>query len=337
MILTWSRIPLKLARTFKTATARRTDKETLCVRIVHEGIVGWGEAAPVDTYQQTLEGAEATLAAVAASLRGDPLNVERIVDGLLRRFDDQRATVSAIDAALHDWIGKRFGIATTRWLGLDPTDIPLTSFTIGIDELETIAEKVREADAYPILKIKLGTARDEEVLSTIREIAPEKVLRADANTAWSVEEALDRLSILAAWGVEFVEQPIPPGDNAGLRRLKEAAVCPIVADESCVRPADVVALAGCVDGVNIKLSKCGGIREALKMIRLARALGMKVMLGCMVESSLGIAAAAQLAPLADWLDLDGHLLLSEDPFTGIGGAGGRLCVGLRPGLGVRRV
>ncbi|MFQ6048139.1 MAG: enolase C-terminal domain-like protein, partial [Phycisphaerae bacterium] len=140
---------------------------------------------------------------------------------------------------------------------------------------------------------------------------------------------------VAAFNVEFVEQPIPPGAPASLAALRQAGIVPIVADESCVRPADVVALAGCVDGVNIKLSKCGGLRQALKMIHLARGLGLKIMLGCMVQSSLGIAAAAQLAPLADWLDLDGHLLLANDPFVGIGGHAGRLDLSNRPGLGIR--
>lgn len=339
MELSWSRIFLRLAGSFRTAQAKRTDKETLWVQVSHQGVSGWGEAVPMDTYHQTLESAEGALAGIAARFRDgyhdDPWMVDRLVSDLLGRHDDQRATVAAVDAAIHDWIGKRAGISTARWLGLDPARIPLTSYTIGIDDPEAVATKVREAASYPILKVKVGTPYDEQILSLVREQAPEKVIRVDANAAWTAAEAIGKLPMLAAHGVEFVEQPIPPGDRDGLRRIREAGVLPIVADESCVRAGDVATLAGCVDGINIKLSKCGGIREALKMIHIARGVGLKVMLGCMIESSLGIAAAAQLAPLADWLDLDGHLLLANDPFSGLGGSGGRLTVGARPGLGVQ--
>ncbi len=336
MDVSWSRISLKLAGRFDTAVAQRQDKETLWVRISHRGIEGWGEAVPMDTYGQTLASAESALAATGPLLLGDdPMNVEEIVAMLVTEFDDQRATVAAVDAAIHDWIGKRLNVPTCRWLGLDSAGLPLTSYTLGIDEPDAIAERVRAAASYPIFKVKVGTPRDEEILSLIRTLAPDKTIRVDANTAWSVDEALDRMRSLSRYDIEFVEQPIPPGDNDGLRRLKEAGICPVVADESCVRPEDVMALAGCVDGINIKLSKCGGIRQALEMVHLARRFGMKVMLGCMIESSLGIATAAQLASLADWLDLDGHLLLSADPFTGIGGECGRLRVGGGPGLGAR--
>ncbi|MFQ5430680.1 MAG: dipeptide epimerase [Phycisphaerae bacterium] len=337
MKLSWEHLALRSAAPFRTARATRTDRQTLWVRLEHAGIEGWGEAAPMDTYGQTPESAATALRAIAQTLPDEPWAVESIVEGLLRRFDDQRATVAAVDAAIHDWIGKRCALPVVKWLGLDPRRAPLTSYTIGLDEADRIAEKVRRAAAYPIFKVKVGTDQDEETLSIIRRHAPDKIIRVDANTAWTVDEALRRIARLVEYDIEFVEQPIPAGDPAGLRTLRDARLCPIVADESCVRPADVVALAGCVDGVNIKLSKCGGLREAIRMIHLARGLGMKVMLGCMIESSLGIAAAAQLAPLADWLDLDGHLLLAHDPFTGLGGEGGRLRIGEAAGLGVRPV
>lgn len=343
MELTWSRITLRLANPFRTAAVTRSDKETLWVKIARDGIKGWGEAAPVNTYDQTLESAESTLAQIQHRLRDasshlgdDPLNVETITRNLVTDFSDQLATVAAVDAAIHDWIGKRFGISVSKWLGLDPNHIPTTSFTIGIDDPERVVERVRKAVSYPILKIKLGSPQDEQTLAMIRKTAPDKRIRVDANMAWSASEALDKLPKMVAHGVEFVEQPVPRDDLAGLRLLHEAGICPIFADESCVRPADVVALQGCVDGINIKLSKCGGIREAMKMIHLARGFDMKIMLGCMIESSLGIAAAAQLAPLVDYLDLDGHLLLSEDPFTGLGGKRGRLTMGVSPGLGVQQ-
>ena len=337
MDLSWRRIHLKLTSPFRTASAERTDKKTICVRLEHRGVEGWGEVVPMDTYGQSLESAEDALREIARHLAGDDLNpfhVEPIVEHLLSRFDGQRAAIAGVDAALHDWIGKKLDLPVSEYLGLDPSKAPATSFSIGIDEPNAIREKTRAAEAFPILKVKVGADRDEQTLAIIREIAPRKTIRVDANMAWSVEQALERIPRLAEYDIEFVEQPIPAGDNEGLRTLRDAAICPIVADESCIRPSDVPGLAGCVDGINIKLSKCGGVREALKMIHIARSLDMKIMLGCMIEGSLGIAAAAQLAPLADWLDLDGHLHLSQDAFTGFGGTCGRLRIGQSPGLGV---
>lgn len=321
---------------FRTAKAVRTDKETIWVKIQHEGIEGWGEAVPMDTYRQTLESSEQTLGTAQAILvNRDPRHVEDLSNELVARFPDQLATVAAIDAAIHDWIGKHYNISTAVWLGLNPVKVPTTSFTIGIDTPGIVAEKTKAAADFPILKVKVGIPEGDAALRVIREVAPTRIIRVDANMGWAVDAALAELPRLREARVEFVEQPIPANDPAGLRRLKEAAIVPIMADESCVLPDDVVRLARCVDGINIKLGKCGGIRPAMKMIHLARGFGMKVMLGCMIESSLGIAAAAQLAPLVDYLDLDGHLLIKDDPFTGLGGQGGRLTVGQGPGLGVQ--
>jgi L-alanine-DL-glutamate epimerase-like enolase superfamily enzyme len=198
-------------------------------------------------------------------------------------------------------------------------------------------QKVREAAGYPILKLKVGTARDEEILRMIRDEAPEKTLRVDANTAWTAKEAIRRIPMLEEFGVEFVEQPLPPGDLEGLRLVRKASRLPIVADESCEVAEDVPRLAGAVDGVNIKLAKCGSLREAVRIVHAARAHGMSVMIGCMIESTLGIAAALQLTPLVDYVDLDGAALLAEDPFTGPGMEGdGRLRFNHTPGLGVTR-
>lgn len=335
MQLTWSHISLSLAGSFRTAKATRGDKKTLWVKVTQDNIVGWGEAAPVDTYHQSLESAEKALSAIAPLLsERHPLEIEDTIGLLTDRFGDQLAAVAAVDAALHDWAGKRFGVPTWQWLGLKPAGSYQTSYTIGLDEPRAVASRVKAAADFPILKLKLGGPEDEAIVAAVRELAPSKIIRVDANTAWTVEQALTLLPRMKGYGVEFVEQPLAASDRDGLRRLKEAGVCPIVADESGVRPSDVPGLAGCVDGVNIKLSKCGGIREAIKMIHLARGIGLKIMLGCMIESALGISAALQLAPLADWLDLDGHLLLANDPFSGVGGAGGRLTLSARPGLGV---
>jgi len=339
MNLSWSRIPLTLRRPFRTATALRTTKQTLWLRLRHKNLEGWGEAVPVDTYGQTLESAEAALPTIAGCLdvSSEPRSVpeiERIVDELLTAVPSERATIAAVDAALHDLLGKSLGVPTWQLFDLNPKNMPRTSFTIGIDDLNTIEAKVLEAADFPILKVKLGTTNDEQILATVRRVAPEKTLRVDANTAWPADELIDRARMLARWNVEFVEQPVPRGDLSGLRRLKAANILPVMADESCVTPADVTKLAGCVDGINIKMSKCGGLTEARRMIRLAREQGMKVMLGCMIESSLGIAAAAHLGPMVDYLDLDGHLLLSDDPFEGLGGQHGRLTLTAAPGLGL---
>jgi L-Ala-D/L-Glu epimerase len=334
MRLSWHRQDLRLHRPFTTARGTQATKQTIVVAVTHDGITGLGEAVPVRYYGQSLETAQRALAGMGALLGDDPFRLQTILEELLKRFGDQRATVAAVDFALHDWIGKRLGVPVWRLLGLDPGRAPQTSFTIGIDEPETIAEKVNEAAAYSVLKVKLGTAFDEQILQTVRRVAPGKPVRVDANAGWTADSAIDKIRMCAEYGVEYVEQPIPPGDLAALRRLRDAQVLPIVADESCVLPTDVAPLCGCVDGVNIKLDKCGGIREGLRMIHTARTLGMKVMLGCMIGSSLYISALAQLSPLADWLDLDGHLLLDADPFAGLGFADGYLKLSDKPGLGV---
>jgi L-alanine-DL-glutamate epimerase-like enolase superfamily enzyme len=334
MRLSWHRQDLHLHRPFTIARGTEVRKQTLVVELEHDGVRGLGEAVPTDYYGQTLDSAERTLAAIGPLLGDDPFNLQAILGRLYARFDDQLASVAAVDFALHDWLGKRMGLPTWRWLGLDADAAPPTSFTIGIDDPERVIEKVQEAAACPILKVKLGTGFDEQILRAVREAAPQKTVRVDANAAWTADCALDRVRMCARYGVEYVEQPVPPGDFATLKRLRDARILPIVADESAVRAGDVANLVGCVDGINVKLDKCGGIRAGLHMIDAARVLGMKVMLGCMIGSSLYIAALAQLSPLADWLDLDGHLLLTDDPFEGLGFASGRIVLSRRSGLGV---
>ncbi|MCK6482689.1 MAG: dipeptide epimerase [Phycisphaerae bacterium] len=336
MILTWRRARRTLKHPFETAHGRRDFQETVLVNLETHGITGVGEGCPSRLYGHTLESIEATLARIAPLLvLRDPFHIEHILDELLASYDDQRAAVAAVDMALHDWIGKRLDIPTIRWLGLDPARAPRTDITIGIDAPETIARKVREAAGFPCFKVKVGVPNELEILRTIRREAPDTPMRVDANCGWTADDAETRMRAVCEFGVELVEQPVAADDHATLRRLCALRLAPIIADESCIRPADVPKLAGVVDGVNIKLNKCGGIREARKMIYLARTVGLRVMLGCTSESSVGVAAAAQLAPLADWIDLDTHLLVTDDPFEGLGGDQGRLAIGAGPGLGVR--
>ena len=334
MKLTWHRRHLHLRHPFNIARNQRstgTGKEVLLVQIEHDGQVGWGEAAPLAYYQQSLESAERVFAEARGMLGDDPFALDAMLDPIRMRFAGQPA---AIDGALHDLIGKLRGVPVWKLLGLDPSRAPPTSLTIGIDDPVTIARKVRQAHRFGILKIKVGTRDDDAILSAVRREAPNKVLRVDANGGWSSSNVLERCRCAASYGVELIEQPTPAGDHDALPAVRSAGMAPLIADESCVGIDDVPPCVGLFDGINIKLSKCGGIRQAVRMIYAARAAGLKVMLGCMVETSVGIAAAAHLAPMADYLDLDGHLLLADDPFEGIGGHGGRLTLTERPGFGV---
>jgi len=219
-------------------------------------------------------------------------------------------------------------------LGLDPARTPPTSFSIGIDAPEVIRAKMAEADPFRILKVKVGTPNDIETLSIVRECAPDKRIRVDANGGWSPEEAADRIAELAPFDIELVEQPIAAGRLGALAGLTRLSGTTVIADEDCVVPADVPRLAGVVHGVNVKLSKCGGIRRALAMIHAARACGLKVMLGCMIETSLGISAAAQIASSVDYVDLDAHLLLEADHYRGLKLSDGVVRPRRHPGLGV---
>jgi L-Ala-D/L-Glu epimerase / N-acetyl-D-glutamate racemase len=303
-----------------------------------DGLEGWGEADPSSYYGETYETVVTTLKKLERHLPEDPFDLEGAEARFAQVVPRNGAARSALSAALHDLIGKRLGQPLWRMWGLDPRKAPVSSFTIGIDTAEKIRAKVQEADAYPILKIKLGTDRDEEILKTIRGIT-DKSLRVDANAGWTVKRAIQMLPILKEYGVEFVEQPLPPDDLEGLAQVRRQATAhdlPIVVDESCIVASDIPRVAGAADGINIKLAKCGSLREALRMIAVARAHGMLVMVGCMIETSLGITPAAHFTPLVDAADLDGAALTVDDPFVGATIAGGQIRLPSEPGLGVRR-
>lgn len=309
------------------------------VRLVdRDGVEGWGEADPSSYFGETLETVLAAFQRLAPQLPRDPFDLEGAEARFAHAVPDNAAARAALSAALHDLAGKRLGQPLWRLWGLDPARAPRSSFTIGLDTPQRMRAKIAEADSYPILKIKLGTERDEEILRTVRD-ATTKPLRVDANGGWTVARAREMLPRLAAAGVEFLEQPLPPGDLQGLAEVRRHAHThglPIVVDESCLIAADIPRLAGRADGINIKLAKCGSLREALRMIATARAHGLLVMVGCMIETSLGITAAAHFTPLVDAADLDGAALTVDDPFVGASIAGGEIRLPTEPGLGVRR-
>jgi L-alanine-DL-glutamate epimerase-like enolase superfamily enzyme len=320
--------------------ARGGSSEYRVVRVVvtdADGAEGWGEASPNRFYGESVQSVGEALARFAPLLEtADPWALEDVEGALNATIGRNGSAKSAVSAALHDLVGKRLGVPLYRLWGLDPTKAPRSSFTIAIaateDELE---RRVAEAAEYPVLKIKLGTDRDEAIVAAVRRAAPDKTLRVDANAAWTPKHALEMIDRLVDHGIEFVEQPVPAHDLDGLRYVRERSRLPVIADESCVTASDIPRLAGAVDGINIKLSKCGGLREAMRMIATARAHNLLVMAGCMVESSLGITAAAHFAPLLDFADLDGAALLRDDPHDGATIQGGIIHVPNRPGLGVR--
>jgi L-alanine-DL-glutamate epimerase-like enolase superfamily enzyme len=331
--LTYEPVELRLKHTFTISRSSMDVARNVIVRLEHDGIEGIGEAPPSRFYGQDQESVVAALEKMKDELGPDPFLIEDIVEHLSTEFPGDSAAVAAVDMALHDYLGKKLNAPLWKILGLNPENTPLTSYTIGIDTTEKMLEKVREAPQYPILKVKVGTERDDEILSAIRG-ETDRVIRVDANAAWDADEAIERIYALAAYDLEFVEQPVPPGDPESLRRIRESVDIPIIADESSVVPADVPALTGCVDGINIKLSKCGGIRRALKMIHAAKSAGLKVMLGCMIESSIAITAAAHLSPLVDYADLDGNLLIANDVAAGVKVKEGKLLLPDGPGLGL---
>ncbi len=303
-----------------------------------DGLEGWGESNPTPYYGETAQTVCAALDVYRAAVEAAdaPFAVQEIERACENDLGGNASARAAISAALYDLMGKRLGVPVYRLWGLDPSQAPRTSFTIGIDEPDVIRQRVKDAEQYPILKIKVGTDRDEETLTVVREQAPDKIIRVDANTAWNAKQAVANIEKLSRFDLEFVEQPLPADDIEGLKFLRDRSPLPIIADESCLTARDIPRLVGAVDGINIKLAKCGGPSEALRMIHIARAHNMSIMLGCMVESSLGIAAAAQLAPLIDYADLDGAALLAEDPFSGLDISNGRLHLSAEPGLGVTR-
>jgi L-alanine-DL-glutamate epimerase-like enolase superfamily enzyme len=329
-------LELRTRHPFIIARGGQSDYRTVWVRLRDEdGHEGWGEAAPTKFYGETPESVMSALNYYAAAMPADPFDIEEAERRWELSLRGNPSARSALSAALHDLVGKRLEVPLYRLWGLDPAKAPRSTFTIGLDTPERIRAKVVEAAEYPILKIKLGTERDVEILRAIRD-ATDKELRVDANCGWTVKRAIAMLPVLAEFGVTVLEQPLPPNELDGLAAITRRADIPVIADESCKTAVDIPPLVGKVDGINIKLAKCGSLREALRMIAVARAHGMMVMVGCMIESSIGITAAAHFTPLVDIVDLDGAALLANDPFAGAGIGGGQVSLPAGPGLGLRR-
>jgi L-alanine-DL-glutamate epimerase-like enolase superfamily enzyme len=331
-------VRLNLRHTWTTTMSSSTYRDVLLVRYTRDGITGVGEGAPIVRYHEDAEGAKKVVDGLADFLAtADPMKFDKLNAEILRRVESEWAAKAAIDIAIMDWVGKRLGIPLHRLLGLDPADTPLTTFSIGIDTPEITRQKTREADIYPLLKVKVGLDTDEATIEAVRSVT-KKPLRVDANEGWKDKEvALRKIQWLETQGVEFIEQPLPSSMFEETRWLRERVNMPIIADEACLRPADIPKLAEAYDGVNIKLDKAGGVLQAYRMIQIARALGLKTMLGCMISSSVTVTAAAQLSPLVDFADLDCNLLVANDPYKGVTVKNGKLVLPDGPGLGVTAV
>lgn len=333
-------IPYELAlkHSFNLASMSRTSTPGVQVCIRMDSVCGYGEASMPPYLGESVESVMSFLDKVDPGRLSNPFAMDEIHAYLDSIAPGNNAAKAAVDIALHDLTGKLMGKPWYRIWGLDGSRTPMTSYTITNDTPEVLESKMAEAEPYGIWKVKMGVPGDRELIQTIRKRTSRPIC-VDVNQGWkSKEEALENIEWLAAQGnVLFVEQPMDKHDMAGHRWLKERSPLPLVADEAVQTIGDIPALAGSYDGINIKLMKCGGLHEAYRMAILARGLGMKVMIGCMTETSCAVSAAAQLAPLADWADLDGNLLISNDPFSGMQIKQGRITLDEAPGIGIKRV
>ncbi len=326
---------LQLKHTWTTVMSSSTHRDTFFVEFHKDGITGVGEGAPIIRYNESAESAKAAIDGIAPYLEScDPGQYAKVMHEVFARVKGEWAAKAAVDIAILDWASQRLGTPLHRMFGLDPADAPVTTFSIGIDRPEVIRQKVAEAKDYPLLKIKVGLDNDEEIMSAVRAVT-NKPLICDANEGFrSKEAAVEKINWLASQGVQLIEQPLPAANLGDMNWIRERVKIPVIADEACLHPEDIPKLAPHFDGVNVKVDKCGGLQEALRMIHMARALGLKVMIGCMVSSSVAITGAAQLSPLVDYADLDGNLLIGNDPYTGVLVRNGKLVLPQRPGLGL---
>jgi len=327
---------LQLKHAFTLSTSSRTTTPVMLTEIDYDGITGYGEASMPPYLGESHETVAKFLSLLNLSQFTDPfllVDILQYVDGVL---PGNYAAKASVDIALHDLIGKLVGEPFYRLFGLNPSLAPLTSFTIGLDTPEIIKQKVAEAEPYKVLKVKLGRDNDREMVEVIRSLT-DKPLCVDANQGWKDRSyALDMAGWLKDKGVIFLEQPMPKEMRDDIAWLTQKSPLPVVGDEAIQNVADLIDNREVYSGINIKLMKCGGLNAAMKMINVARAFGMKVMIGCMTETSCAVTAAAQLSPLVDWCDLDGNLLISNDPFEGLKIVDGKVSIPDKPGIGVTK-
>ncbi|WP_435197078.1 dipeptide epimerase [Natronomonas sp. EA1] len=339
MNATFERHTLELEEPFTIARGTQETVENVVVRIEDDGEVGLGAAAPSTHYGETADTVEAVLPRLFEALDrlDSPLEFERAHAEMAHVINDNPAAKAAVDIALHDLAAKQLGVPGYRLLGLDPAETVTSSFTVGLADTPAMRRKAEDAVAagYDTLKVKLGTGHDLKIMDAIRTAAPDATVRVDANEAWSPREAVSKIEALVAYDVEFVEQPVAAENHEGCKYVYERAALPIAADESCLTATDIPRVAEMADIANAKLMKTGGVRPAVKLLHTAKAHGLETMLGCMIETNLAIAAGVHLSPLLDYADLDGSLLLADDPYGGPTFEGGHIDLTdvTRPGLG----
>jgi L-alanine-DL-glutamate epimerase-like enolase superfamily enzyme len=327
---------LMLRHTWTTSMSSSQYRDTVMVEYSRDGILGFGEGAPIVRYKEFPDSAMRAIEDIANAITsGDPWKYRKHLVQIRQALgQSQHAAMAAIDIAIFDWIGKKLNMPVYRIFGIDPADAPITDFSIGIDTPEITRQKTREAEDFPVLKVKVGLDTDEATIEAVRSVT-NKPIRVDANEGWTnKEEAIRKINWLESQGVQYVEQPMPAHMIKETRYVRSRVHLPIFADEACTDITMIPQLKDAYDGINVKLDKSGGMLEACRWIETARAMNMKVMLGCMVSSSCSVTAAAHLSPLVDYADLDGNLLLANDPWRGVRVEKGKLILPDGPGLGL---
>ncbi len=334
MKLTFEPYTLELKHTFTISTNSRTSTPVVLTKIEHEGIIGYGEASMPPYLGESHETVLKFLSKINLEQFPDPFQLDEILNYVDNIDQKNTAAKASIDIAMHDLVGKLINQPWYKIWGFNKSTTPFTTFTIGIDTDEIIKQKVVEAEEYKILKIKLGSDNDKNIVNTIRSVS-DKILAVDINQGWTDREfALDMIYWLKERNVKMIEQPMPKNQIDDIAWITEKSPLPIFADEGVQRLDDVISTKGVYSGINIKLMKCTGLREAHKMLTLAQALNMKVMIGCMTETSCAITAASQLSPQAEWADLDGNLLIKNDPYSGTKIVNGKISLNDNPGIGL---
>jgi L-Ala-D/L-Glu epimerase len=335
MILRFRPFELQMKHVFTLAAGSRSTTPVMLTEITSGGITGYGEASMPPYLGETHATASLFLSKVDLSSFESPYLMEDILQYIDQIAPGNYAAKASVDIALHDLAGKMIGLPWYKIWGLNPDHTPHTSLTIGIDKPEVVISKVREASGFKILKVKLGSDNEREMISAVRSVT-RVPLFVDVNQGWTDrQEALDRIFWLKEQGVVFIEQPLSKNAWDDTAWLTQHSPLPVIADEAFQTAADLEKISGAYNGINVKLMKCGGMRAAFTIMKMARSLGLKILIGCMTETSCAVTAAAQLSPLADWADLDGNLLIKNDLFSGLRITEGRVILPEEPGIGVR--